>query len=88
MNSVIKENELWINKVWEKVNRKLIKVAKANCDKIPYTTALRLLNENTEIAERYDKVTGSNFAKKFRQAFCIDVEEIKHPSEFLEDYSS
>jgi len=38
MNSVIKENELWINKVWEKVNRKLIKVAKANCDKIPYTT--------------------------------------------------
>lgn len=56
--------------------------------KIPYTTALCLLNENTEAAERYDKATGSNFAKKFKQTFCIDVEEIKHPSEFLEDYSS
>ena len=38
MNNIIKENTLWINDTWKKVDKKLKKIAVKSRDKLPYTT--------------------------------------------------
>ena len=38
MNNVILQNQLWIDDIWEKVDRKLRRVAVKSRDKLPYTT--------------------------------------------------
>ena len=38
MNKVIEQNREWINGTWEKIDRKMSRIAVKSYDKIPYTT--------------------------------------------------
>ena len=38
MNKILKQNEQWINDVWEKIDKKLSKVAVKSRNKLPYTS--------------------------------------------------
>lgn len=38
MNEILKQNDQWINDVWEKIDKKLSKVAVKSRDKLPYTS--------------------------------------------------
>ena len=38
MESIISENKVWIDEIWEKINNKLKPVSQSAFDKLPYTT--------------------------------------------------
>lgn len=38
MDEILKQNEQWINDIWEKINNKMSKVAVKSRDKLPYTS--------------------------------------------------
>lgn len=48
MESIISENKIWIDKIWENIDKKLKPVSQSAYDKLPYTT------ENGRYVEKKD----------------------------------
>ena len=49
MSKIIEENQEWINSTWEKIDKKLVKVAVKSRNKLPYTTDENGVHDNKAV---------------------------------------